>query len=117
MKSHVAVAGNFIDGLWTGANYPGPMERKAVSILLEDLLRNHYAEWGRLVAMLLYGLSGNERATSFVLDWVIGHFLPWDVLEKSVRSLRNDAGRPRVGEFVRGWRRRRSLRSRLLMTT
>jgi len=117
LRSHIAVAGNFIDGLWIGADHPGPKERQAVSILLDNLLRNYRTEWGRLVAMLLYGLSGNKQATSFVLDWVKGHFLPWNVLEESVRSLSNSEERPRVGEFIRRRHRRRSPRLRLLSTT
>lgn len=113
MRSHIAVVGNFIDTLWTGTDDPGSKARQAASILLEDLLRNHHPDWGKWVAMLLYGIYGNERAASFVLAWVRGRFLPLCDLETSVRSLRHSPERPKVGEFVRSKRRRRSLRFRL----
>jgi hypothetical protein len=117
MRSHVAVVGNLIDALWTGADDPGPKARQAVSILLNDLLHNHHAEWGHWIAMLLYGISGNKQASLFVQAWVRGRFLSWDVLERNVGKLTHSSERPRLGEFRRSKRRRKSLRSRLVATT
>jgi hypothetical protein len=117
MKSHVAVVGNFIDAVWAGADNPGPKERQAASILLDDLLRNHQTEWGQWVAMLLYGISGNKQASLFVQAWVRGRLLPWDVLERNVGSLTHSLERPRLGEFLRSTRKRRSLWFRLMATT
>jgi tetratricopeptide (TPR) repeat protein len=117
MRSHVAITGKFIDAVWNGAPNPGRKERRAVSILLDALLHNHHAEWGHWVAMLLYGLSGNKQASLFVQAWVRGRFLPWDVLERNISKLTHSSERPRLGEFRRNKRRRRSLRFQLDATT
>ncbi|WP_262028900.1 tetratricopeptide repeat protein [Microvirga sp. Mcv34] len=115
MKSHVEVVGNFIDALWTSAGAPCPKARQAVSILLDDLLRNHCAEWGQWVAMLLYGISGNKPASLFIQAWVRGRLLPWDVLEQNVSSLAHSLKRPRLGAFVKS-RHKQGIRFRLKET-
>jgi hypothetical protein len=118
MSSHVAVVGTFLSAVWSdnGGN-PRPKDRSAAVLLLDNLLRNHSADWSKWVAALLYGLSGNKRASEFVLEWLQGRFLPMANLERSVRDMSGSKDRPMTGQFVQHQHKKSNLRHRLLATT
>jgi hypothetical protein len=115
LQSHVGVTQRFVDGILVQEDIPYVIRLKAISILLEKLIRHQEHQYGPILSAVVVGCETEGQGV--VAGWIKGHFLLAEVqaayeefckrtLSYSVRRILN-GDRSLVGNIERLQKRRR----------
>lgn len=115
LQSHVGVTQRFIDGILVQEDIPYVVRLKAISILLEKLIRHQAHQYGPILSAVVVGCETEGQGV--VAGWIKGHFLLGEVqaayeefcqrtLSYSVRRILN-GDRSLIGNIERLRKRRR----------
>lgn len=84
IRSHFSVAHNAILQIWANPDVNAVRKMHSVGTLLSDLLRFRQNDWEVILGELFANSARDLRL--YILDWLVGHFLPLDRLDGGIRA-------------------------------
>ncbi|WP_421705662.1 PIN domain-containing protein [Alloalcanivorax xenomutans] len=84
--SHVAVVISVINKVWPITLKDNLKEKRAVGILLENLIRYLGESWAKILAFI--SIRCNDEVAQYIETWVSGHFLPKSEYMRAVSEAR-----------------------------